>query len=113
MSIIAKTLTNLAVILEVALCSVAPNRPAADTARVIHKGRAHLRSGTEPEWDIFSRKKPKGQKLELHFHALANETEQSPFIEQNDVKLDWIVRLNGTNIGKLFLMEAPLVWSMP
>src|SRR5437868_12710375 len=82
---------------------------ASDSSITITKKRHHLRSGTEPEWEEFQRKKPEGQKLELRFNAKANTTSQTLFIEQSDVKQEWTVRLNGTNLGKLFLMEVPLV----
>src|SRR5439155_23519605 len=68
-----------------------------------------LRSGTETEWEEFKRKKPEGQKLELRFQAKPNDKPQTLLIEQSDVKQEWPVRLNGTNLGRLFLMEAPLV----
>ena len=80
--------------------------------RVLKNGRTHLRSGTEAEWDDFMRGAPAGQKLELHFQARRNDGEQTLLIEQDNVKFEWPIRLNGTNLGKLFLMEAPLVWNV-
>ena len=82
---------------------------ASDSTLTITKKRHHLRSGTEPEWEDFQRKKPEGQKLELRFNAKPNAASQTLIIEQSDVKQEWTVRLNGTNLGKLFLMEVPLV----
>jgi hypothetical protein len=81
--------------------------------RVLKSGRTHLRSGAQAEWDEFKSRKPVGPKFEIRFNARRNEKEQTLLIEQDDVKQEWPVRLNGTNIGKLFLMEAPLVWALP
>jgi hypothetical protein len=95
------------------LCGSLVYSAAASTVEVIQKKQVHLRSGVEPEWEEFKKRIPSGKKMEVRFISRANDTEQTLFIEQRDVKLDWPVRLNGTNLGKLFLMEAPLVWSMP
>src|SRR5260221_3287679 len=79
---------------------------------VLRKGHSHLRSGTVPEWDKFKERIPDGTNLQVRFLANRNATEQTLLVEQDDVKFDWPVILNGTNLGKLFLMEAPLVWTM-
>ncbi len=86
---------------------------AASPAQVLTRRQHHLRSGTQPEWDEFKNKKPEGSKLELRFAARRNSTAQTLIIEQSDVKQEWPVRLNGTNLGKLFLMEASLVHVLP
>lgn len=82
------------------------------TTKVLTRKQHHLRSGNQPEWEEFAKKKPEGATLELRFKAKANPAEQTLFIEQSNVKFEWAVRLNGTNLGKLFLMESPLVWTL-
>jgi hypothetical protein len=71
-----------------------------------------LRSGSEPEWAEFADKTPAGKRLDHRFQAQPNEEETTLFIRQRDVKLDWNVELNGRRLGKLFLMEYPLVHSL-
>src|SRR3954462_3352211 len=82
---------------------------AFDAPTRITRKQHHLRSGKEPEWEEFKSKKPEGRRLEFRFAAKPNAGAQTLIIEQADVKQEWPVRLNGTNLGKLFLMEAPLV----
>ncbi|HKQ40101.1 MAG TPA: CehA/McbA family metallohydrolase [Verrucomicrobiae bacterium] len=72
----------------------------------------HLRSGTEAEWTEFEGSVPEGKRLDFRFIAEPNKDETSLFIRQIDVKLDWNVELNGRKLGKLFLMEYPLVHSL-
>ena len=74
--------------------------------------RCHLRSGTEPEWQEFAGKIPHGSRLDIRFMAKQNKTEATLLVRQSDVKLDWNVELNGSRIGKLFLMEAALVQTL-
>src|ERR1043166_1196295 len=73
----------------------------------------HLRSGADPEWQEFAGKAPHGRRLDIRFNAKQNAAETALFIRQTDVKLDWSIELNGKRIGKLFLMEAPLIWTVP
>ncbi|HMC28801.1 MAG TPA: CehA/McbA family metallohydrolase, partial [Verrucomicrobiae bacterium] len=91
---------------------VASANAAVPTIQVLTRKQHHLRSGNEPEWEEFANKKPEGTKLELRFAAKANPAEQTLFIQQSNLKFEWPVRLNGTNLGKLFLMEAPLLWTL-
>jgi hypothetical protein len=72
----------------------------------------HLRSGADAEWEEFAGKTPEGKRLDFRFKAEANKEEATLFIRQVDVKLDWNVELNGRKLGKLFLMEYPLVHSL-
>src|SRR5258706_12146075 len=88
------------------------NGSSAAMGLVLKKGRSHLRSGSVPDWDEFTARIPDGTDLEVRFVASRNPTEQTLLIEQDNVKFDWPVSLNGTNLGKLFLMEMPLVWSL-
>ena len=87
-------------------------KAASQTTQVLTRKQHHLRSGNQPEWEEFAKKKPEGTNLALRFEAKANAAEQTLFIEQRNVKFEWAVRLNGTNLGKLFLMESPLVWTL-
>src|SRR5687768_11061850 len=68
-----------------------------------------LRSGGEPEWAEFADRTPAGKRLDHRFDAQPNKEQTTLFIRQVDVKLDWDVELNGRKLGKLFLMEYPLV----
>jgi hypothetical protein len=72
----------------------------------------HLRSGAEAEWAEFEGKMPEGKRLDFRFKGKANKEGTTLFIRQVDVKLDWFVELNGRRLGKLFLMEYPLVHSL-
>ena len=81
-------------------------------AQVLETRMHHLRSGTEAEWAEFEGKTPEGKRLDFRFTAEANKEEKTLFIRQVDVKLDWNVELNGRRIGKLVLMEYPLVHSL-
>src|SRR5438128_2002134 len=77
--------------------------------RTLDAARYHLRSGREPEWEELVGKTPHGRRLDITFTATTNAREATLLIRQSDVKLDWNVELNGKRIGKLFLMEQPLV----
>src|SRR5258705_3688064 len=81
-------------------------------AQVLDSRMHHLRSGNEAEWQEFADKTPEGKRLEFRFQAELNKEAVTLFIRQQDVKIEWGVNLNGTNIGKLFLMEYPLVHSL-
>src|SRR5438445_2226488 len=81
--------------------------------RTLDERRYHLRSGAEPEWEEFVGKVPHGRRLDIRFTAKANQSEATLLIRQSDVKQDWNVEVNGKRLGKLFLMEAPLVLALP
>jgi len=85
---------------------------AAATAQVLDSHMHHLRSGTEAEWAEFEGSVPEGKRLDFRFASQPNKEETTLFIRQIDVKLDWNVELNGRKLGKLFLMEYPLVYSL-
>jgi len=80
---------------------------------VLSSGRTHLRSGNVPEWTEFADRTPDGRRLDLTFMAQSNATEYTLQIRQDDVRQDWVVQLNGKRLGKLFLMEADLVHTLP
>lgn len=79
---------------------------------MVKGGMTHLRSGAIPEWTEFERSTPRGSRLDLAFVASSNATEATLFIQQDDVRHDWIVELNGRRLGKLFLMEADLIHTL-
>ena len=54
-----------------------------------------------------------GRSLEVRFAAEVNHGEATLSIRQRGVKLAWRVRLNGRDIGGLFVMEEPLVLTLP
>ncbi len=96
----------------VLLLAKLPAQPA-EPARVLDGRVYHLGIASQPEWQHFDSKTPHGQRLEVRFTAQANAREATLFLRQDDVKLDWGVELNGRRLGKLFLMEAPLVHALP
>jgi hypothetical protein len=69
----------------------------------------HLGVAGKPEWEEFARRAPDAHRWETRFHAESNRTEATLFIQQDDVRHDWSVELNGKRLGQLFLMEADLV----
>ena len=82
---------------------------ALASVHVIDQKRHHLGTPGRPEWQWFEEKPPDAQTLELQFTARSNQTEATLFIRQEDVKLEWKVRLNGRDLGKLVLNETPLL----
>jgi hypothetical protein len=85
---------------------------AVPALRTLDARRYHLRSGTNAEWEEFSASQPFGRRLDIAFEATTNATEQTLFLWQDDVKLDWRIDLNGKRIGSLFLMESPLNFAL-
>lgn len=65
-----------------------------------------------PEWAEFADSHPLGPSWSSTFTAAPNPHEYTLFIQQDDVKKNWSVRLNGKNLGDLFHMEAPLVHTL-
>ncbi|PYJ96528.1 MAG: hypothetical protein DME23_20155 [Verrucomicrobia bacterium] len=84
----------------------------AQPLRVIDPKLYYLGTAGDPEWQEFAGKTPHGRRLDLKFTAQANTNESTLFIRQRDVKLDWIVELNGRKLGKLFLSEQDLVQAL-
>lgn len=94
------------------ICSLlTPLFLAAQSSHFVDEKVYHLGTAGDPEWQEFERKTPHGRRLDVKFTAPKNATEQTLFIRQRDVKLEWGVELNGRKLGKLFLMEADLVQS--
>ena len=86
---------------------------AANSFSVLDDKFHYLGTAGDPEWQEFAGKTPDGRRLDLKFTARANTNENTLFIRQRDVKLDWGVELNGRKLGKLFLSEADLVQALP
>ena len=84
----------------------------AQPLRVIDPKLYYLGTAGDPEWQEFAGKTPHGRRLDLKFTALANTNENTLFIRQRDVKLDWAVELNGRKLGKLFLSEQDLIQAL-
>jgi hypothetical protein len=82
-------------------------------ARVLDAGRHHLGVVGRPEWRWFEGATPASNRLDIRFSAKANDREATLFIRQRDVKLDWVVELNGRKLGSLFLVEEPVVHTLP
>src|SRR5262249_23751993 len=73
----------------------------------------HLGTPGKPEWDEFVGSPAEGRSLEIRFPGRSNPGESTLAIRQRGVKLSWAVRLNGREIGRLFVMEEPLVLALP
>jgi hypothetical protein len=86
---------------------------ASAALRTLDEKRYHLRSGNQPEWEEFANRIPHGRRLDVRFTTERTLAESTLFVWQDDVKLDWALELNGQKLGKLFPMEAPLVYALP
>src|SRR5881394_2817009 len=84
----------------------------AQPLRVIDDKLHYLGTPGDPEWEEFARKTPEGRRLDVRFTASANTNENTLFLRQRDVKLDWGLELNGRKLGKLFLSEQDLIQSL-
>src|SRR6266487_2180579 len=84
----------------------------AQPLRVLDDKLYYLGSAGDPEWSEYENKAPHGRRLDLKFNAQANTNENTLFLRQRDVKLDWAVELNGRKLGKLFLSEQDLIQSL-
>src|SRR5436309_5058672 len=89
-----------------------PAALAGDPSRILDERIYHLGQPGQPEWQQFEGKTPDGTRLDVRFAAQANTREATLFLRQDDVKLEWAIELNGHRLGKLFLMEAPLVYAL-
>jgi hypothetical protein len=83
--------------------------PVLAATRVLDSQIHHLGTANDPEWDVFAGATPEGTTFNLTFDGHQNRAEQTLFLFQDDVKLNWSVELNGRRLGNLFLMEAPLI----
>ena len=81
--------------------------------KVLDAASHHLGTPGKPEWDEFAGSPAEGRSLEVRFAALVNRGEATLSIRQRGVKLPWRVRLNGRDLGALFVMEEPLVQTIP
>src|SRR5262249_22381200 len=86
---------------------------STEAQRVLDTRRHHLGIAGRPEWDEFARDLPVDRELSLTFEGQANTREATLLIRQDNVKLDWPVRLNARPIGRLLPMEATLVHALP
>src|SRR5206468_1813003 len=87
----------------------APALLVAQPLRVIDDKLYYLGTPGDPEWEEFAGRTPHGRRLDVKFMARANTNENTLFLRQRDVKLDWGVELNGRKLGKLFLSEQDLI----
>ncbi|MGZ8898904.1 MAG: CehA/McbA family metallohydrolase, partial [Limisphaerales bacterium] len=90
---------------------LASSAPAAAIKPLVTE-TIHL-GGSTAEWSIFEGRAAHGSELNVKFEGAVNESEQTMFIRQDDVKQDWNVMLNGRKLGALFLAEADLVHTLP
>src|ERR1051326_5217897 len=92
---------------------LAPVWLAAQPLRVLDDKLYYLGTPGDPEWQEFAGRTPHGRRLDLKFTTQANTNENTLFIRQRDVKLDWGIELNGRKLGKLFLSEQDLIQALP
>lgn len=73
----------------------------------------HLRNGDQPEWDSFS--EPHQGELKIVFNAQQNDREMTLSLTQQDVRQNWLIRLNGKELGQLMTDENKLTgyWTLP
>jgi hypothetical protein len=90
----------------------APELLVAQPLRVIDDKLYYLGTPGDPEWQEFAGRTPHDRRLDVRFTAPANTNENTLFLRQRDVKLDWGVELNGRKLGKLFLSEQDLIQSL-
>src|SRR6266542_767700 len=90
----------------------APALLVAQPSRIIDEKMYYLGTPGDPEWEEFAGRTPHGRRLDVRFTARANTNENTLFLRQRDVKLDWGVELNGRKLGKLFLSEQDLIQSL-
>src|SRR5881227_1061036 len=105
-------MTRLNRVLSAVLLPGAVASVVAQPLRVIDPKLYYLGTAGDPEWQEFAGKTPHGRRLDLKFTARANTNENTLFLRQRDVKLDWSVQLNGRKLGKLFLSEQDLIQSL-
>src|SRR6266566_6957663 len=96
----------------VALLLLTPVLLVAQPLRGIDDKLYYLGTPGDPEWEEFAGRTPHGRRLDVKFTARANTNENTLFVRQRDVKLDWGVELNGRKLGKLFLSEQDLIQSL-
>jgi hypothetical protein len=84
----------------------------AQPLRIIDDKLYYLGTPGDPEWEEYAGKTPYGRRLDVKFTARANTNENTLFVRQRDVKLDWGVELNGQKLGKLFLSEQDLIQAL-
>src|SRR5437764_890089 len=68
--------------------------------------RLHLGKAGQYEWEEYRDRPVDAERLELRFEAKANPAEQTLRIWQRDVKLRWMVLLNGRKLGTLTTAET-------
>ncbi len=82
---------------------------SAEPVRFLDEKLHFLGADGDREWQEFEGKIPQGRRLDIKFAAQPDRNEDTLFIRQRDVKLNWNVELNGRQLGTLFPMEADLV----
>lgn len=82
---------------------------SAEPVRFLDEKLYFLGADGDREWQEFEGKIPLSRRLDIKFAAQPDRNEDTLFIRQRDVKLNWNVELNGHRLGTLFPMEADLV----
>lgn len=76
--------------------------------QMLDTGWHHIRNAEPREWSAFPETADQ-KKLVLRFRAQRNNTEHTLALRQYDVKLNWVVLLNGQSIGTLVGDEKDLM----
>src|SRR6266545_3782256 len=84
----------------------------AQPLRVVDERLYYLGTAGDPEWQEFAGRTPQGRRMDLKFTAQSNANENTLFIRQRDVKLDWRVELNGRKLCNLFVSEQDLTQAL-
>ena len=94
-------------------CVAALGQAATAETIVIDPGTHHLGTPGFPEWQEFAGRTPHGRRLDLTFEAKKNETTQTLFLRQWQVKYSWAVLLNDRRLGRLATIDTRLVHDLP
>ncbi len=72
----------------------------------------HLGTKDRPEWQEYVGHPPEANELILHFQSHPNDRENTLWFRQKDVKLDWLISLNGKRLGQLATIEEPQIQAL-
>lgn len=95
------------------LLLIIPAGAAFSQSLVLESHMNHLRTGNHPEWNSFT--EPHENELKISFDYTNIEGDKTLSLEQEDVKQNWLFRLNGKELGKLVTDENAMIvyWALP
>ena len=86
--------------------------PCWGQSQVLEAGLRHLRIEGPREWTEFP-ETASADRLRIVFRAKANEQPQTLRLRQQDVKQNWVVRLNDKELGRLSRDENDMILYLP